>query len=380
MNYYKKIVFFWLSILAISILLPVLMIVITDPCHIFHRPLPGIFFHGFSGNARCQNAGLINTYLADKREKFDSIFIGTSLSGNFIVGHIAEKTRWKRTLKLTLPGAMPIEQKIIVMRALQTENVKHVFWDFFPYQFLEYGSINLNTLLKKNEFPAYLYNNSRLDDYRYILNSSTLGAVINILNKDDYYNINAIEGIDFWDTGCSSEKKCEPFYSSKDVEEIRKYYKNSNNITRSLEEIEKIDYSSVDKYLLDVIVPYCNSDISFDMILPPVSLLRVARETPDQFEYQLYMLRYVVEKTRACKNIKVFAFGNERWITGDLAHYHDPRHFYGGVHDYILDSIATGKHVITPDNVADYEKKFIDNVNAYIPWASTKTELSVSPR
>jgi hypothetical protein len=374
-NIYKKIVCIWLSIAALFFLVPAGIIVVADPCHIFHRPIPGIFFHGFTGDARCQNAGLINTYLSDKNEGFDSILLGTSLSGNFLPEHISAKTRWRRTLKLTYPGAFPVEQKIIAERALETGNVKHVFWEFFPYQFMKYGSVNLDTLLKRNEFPVYLYNSNRFDDYRYILNFTSLGAVIGILNKDEYFNAGPIERIGFWDTGCAAEKTCKPLHLPEEIAQFRREYQMPHNVHRSSEERAAIDYSSVDKFLLAVLMPYCNTDVSFDMILPPLSMLHVARKTPQDFDYQLYMLRYVVEKSSTCKNIKVFAFGNEQWITGDLAHYYDPRHFYGSVHDYIIDATAAGAHVISRDNIDDYEKLYIENVNSYVPWASTVEQL-----
>ncbi|HQQ75024.1 MAG TPA: hypothetical protein PK031_07710, partial [Pseudomonadales bacterium] len=130
-----------------------------------------------------------------------------------------------------------------------------------------------------------------------------------------------------------------------------------------------------DQYLLKTVLPLCNSNISFDLFFPPVSMFWFSKQDANTFNYQLYMPRYVVEKTRHCSNIRVFAFNNELWITGDLAHYHDPRHFYGGVHDYIIDSMATGKHIITMDNVEAFERNFIENVNNYVPWASTEEQL-----
>lgn len=352
---------------------------IADPCHIFHRPVPGIFFHGLSGNARCQNAGLINTYLSDPKEGFDSIFLGTSMSGNFKAENAAAKNHLQRTLKLTLPGAFPIEQQIMAERALEAENVRHVFWEIFPYQFLKSGSVDLQELKKKNEFPAYLYNRSRIDDYRYVFNFTSFGALFDIVRQIDYYNGSSIDRIGYWDVGCDSEKICQPFHLAEDIAKFVREYQTPHNVHRSDEEISKIDYSSVDKYLLATLLPYCNASTRFDLFMPPVSLLWASWQSATDFDFQLYMLRYVVAKTSTCKNIRFFAFDDELWITGDLAHYHDPRHFYGGVHDYILDSMATGKHLMTMENIEAFEQRYIENVNNYVPWASTAEQMRNSP-
>lgn len=375
-NAYKKNVVISLAVaIGIFVVLPAVFVFMADPCHIFHRPLPGILSHGFTGNARCQDAGLINTYLNDKKENFDSIFIGTSLSGNFRPEYIAEKTRWQRTLKLTLPGSQAGEQQMLVYRALASENVRHVFWEIFPQQFHLSSPAGMDKLIKTNQLPAYLYNNSRIDDYRYIFNLTTLSGAIDILNKTDYYNINPIERVDFWDNGCTKESTCPPFHRENDIEELNVNYTPAHQTAITKDDISSIDFSSADHYLLKTVLPLCNSDISFDLFFPPVSMLWFSKQDANAFNYQLYMLRYVVEKTRHCSNIRVFAFNNELWITGDLAHYHDPRHFYGGVHDYIIDSMATGKHLITMDNVEAFERLFIENVNNYAPWASTEEQL-----
>src|SRR6187402_1436963 len=79
------------------VFIPSMFVFMVDPCQIFHRPLPGFLNHGFFGMAVCQNAGLINTYLQDPDEGYDSILIGTSLSGNFLSENIAQKTAWRKT-------------------------------------------------------------------------------------------------------------------------------------------------------------------------------------------------------------------------------------------------------------------------------------------
>jgi hypothetical protein len=373
---YKKNVLLSLAIsVGLFVIFPAGLIFMADHCHIFHKPIKGIFDHGFTGDLRCQNAGLINNYLENPQEHFDSVFTGTSLSGNFLPEHLADKTPWKRTLKLTFPGARPIEQQIVTERALATGNVSHVFWEVFPYQFLLFPSVEIKKMSDADDFPLYLYNSSRLDDYRYLLRMSTLVAAIGVIYGENYYNISPIEHIDYWQHECTAEKTCKPFHDAKSITQIKAAYTQPHFSLLAGSEVAAIDYSAADRYLLDTLMPYCNKNVSFDLFFPPVSMLWFARQGAAEFDYQLYMLRYVVNKTAACKNIRVYAFNNELWITGDLAHYHDPRHFYGGVQDYIIDAMGVGKHIITMDNIDEFEKHFVENVNAYVPWASTEEQL-----
>lgn len=366
----KKTVLITLAIgLLFFVVLPATLIVLVDPCHVFHRPLEGIFHHGFNSNGRCQNAGLINNYLGDPTQEIDTILLGTSLSSNFRPEYIQEKLHGRKALKLAFPGMSPFEQKVIMLRAFSVSPPKRVILEVFPQQFRLFGNESLETVSNTNTFPVYLYNNGRVDDYRYIFNQTQTLETIRFFSLGDFHNINSIDRIDYLDHQCNSEESCRPFYTESDIEEIRKNYRHSHFFHLSPDEISNIDFSAADRYLLSTILDYCNQDIQFDLVFPPLSFLSYTYHSQQEFDYRLYFLRYVVGKTQHCKNISSFAFNNEQWISGDLAHYHDHLHFYGGVHDYIIDSIAQGKHQITVSNVTEFEKKFIDNVNHYVPWA-----------
>lgn len=357
--------------------LPALLVFLVDPCHIFHRPFPGIFSHGFSMNPRCQTAGLINTYLSDTAQGYDSILTGTSLSTNYSESYIKEATKWEKTLKLSVFGAKPIEQKIFTLRALQSKNVRHVFWEVVPFQFLR-AKDTIADLQKTKNFPLYLYNKSRIDDYQYVFNSEILSNSIDELLNIKKENSEKVEKIYYAHNQCTKAKTCEPLTKKEDLDVIKANYKSTEFLGRTPDEISEIDFSTADKLLLDALLSYCNTEISFDLIFPPLSMLFYSAQNQEDFDYQLYMLRYVVVNTSRCKNVRSFAFNNELWITGDLAHYQDERHFYGDVHDYIIQSTESGKHIMTIDNVADFERQFIENMNNYTPRASTAEQIQAS--
>ena len=67
-------------VLCLFVIMPALFVYAADPCHVFHKPFKGLLDHGFTPETRCQNAGLINSWLSDPAEGFDSVLIGASTS------------------------------------------------------------------------------------------------------------------------------------------------------------------------------------------------------------------------------------------------------------------------------------------------------------
>ena len=77
------------------------------------------------------------------------------------------------------------------------------------------------------------------------------------------------------------------------------------------------------------------------------------------------MRRYIVEKTSHCKNISVYGFDNEDWISADLDNYADDVHYKTSVNRYIITSINEGRHKHTTLNISEYEKIMLDKINDY---------------
>lgn len=355
--------------LGFFVLLPAVFIFLADPCHVFHKPFRHLLPHGFTPGTRCQNAGLINSWLSDKKEGFDSILVGASTSENFLVSYINEKTPWKKTLKLEMVNMFPVEQNILVTRALATGTIRHVFWEVVPMLHHAPESWNFNNIGQSGFFPAYLYNASRLDDYSYVFNVFTLSASVDVLTHEPYF-VDDINKILYWEDRCESMNICDHYYKKEAIEKIMKEYIPVNRSFRTPDEKSKIHYRDFDSFIYPVILDHCNKDVSFDIFFPPFSLLWFSQLTDREFDFELYLLRHAVEKTVACRNVRIFAFYNELWITADLSNYSDPKHFYADVHKYMTDAIAGDRHRITPENIDAFEEKMIRNVNGYRPYGT----------
>jgi hypothetical protein len=350
------------------ILIPAIGIYAADPCHIFHKPFNNILPHGFSPVTRCQYAGLINSYLSDSREGYNSIIIGSSLSTNFRPEYSPPNINYK-TIKLATGDEKPVEQAILFQRAITTNNLQHVYWEIFPYLYRmlpTYYFSNIDTL---DTLPAYLYNNGKWDDYRYIFNLSTLKDSVAIF-LGFFDGTNDINRIEYWENECEKTGVCNQFYSADSIKNIKNNYQPTHRTLKTPEQVAAISYSTFDALTLPSILKYCNDNIQFDLFFPPLSLLWFSHLSDSDFDHDLYLLHHVVEKTAHCANVRVFAFMNETWITADLSNYHDPKHFYGNIHDFLMDAMASGRDQVTPETVSDVEQQLIKNVNTYRPYGT----------
>ncbi|MEE8575133.1 MAG: hypothetical protein V3T30_06950, partial [Thermodesulfobacteriota bacterium] len=149
--------------LALFLILPSCLNYLVDPFQIYHTP----FFREttFLDNQRYQNPGLINSYL-DSSKGYDSIIIGSSMTENFIPSEIQKTMGWGKVLKLSIAGGSNKARKLMVLKALQTGKVKNVIWEVF----WRYGAPERDEFNREYRFPKYLYNETLLDDYKYLLN------------------------------------------------------------------------------------------------------------------------------------------------------------------------------------------------------------------
>jgi hypothetical protein len=263
----------------------------------------------------------------------------------------------------------PVEQNIVARKALYSGNVQHIFWEILPMLHHSPKPMNFDNIIKAKYFPAYLYNNGKLDDYRYIFNLTSLTGSLDVLTQANYF-VDSINRIRYWENKCFTEQICNQFFGKEDIESIQKNYIAPKRYHLAKDSIKKIIYSDFDNFIFPIINEYCNTNISFDIFFPPFSMLWFAQLPEQDFNFELYLLRHTIEKTKTCTNVRVFAFYNELWITGDLSNYHDPKHFYGNIHNYLIDSIAENKNRINTGNISEFEETMINNLNAYQPYGS----------
>jgi hypothetical protein len=130
----------------------------------------------------------------------------------------------------------------------------------------------------------------------------------------------------------------------------------------------------------DKLVPFARRLASqgrhLDVIVPPYALafyhwvlsleadLLFTRSAP--LESALTLRRCVVEALADIEGARVFAFDGERWLTDDLANYHDAGHVHKeSLFPWMLAEIAAGRHRLTPGNFDSYAADLRARVPAY---------------
>jgi len=343
---------------------PAVFVYIIDPFQIYHSS----FFKEakYSKEQAYQHVGWINRLLADPKNNYQNIVIGSSTMANYTQALINEYLPWGNTLNLSINGSTPQMQHSVAEHAIKKNpHLKNILWDVhFFYLFDPESKHSERTEFK---FPYYLYNETIFDDGPYIFNISNLITGLSFLTGDF---IDFSYGIE--DNG--------PIYKELLGEgRFDKYSSKENRLKTLLPMITSIGrfvpeksyyenhkFNSLDHSMLDLLLPLCNTQINIDIIFSPYTRHYYASlDDRNYLTNEILLRRYLVDKTKGCSNISVYAFDNVDKIVTNLSYYADSFHYSPEVNRYVLASIANHKDQLTPANIDEYETLFIKNINAY---------------
>lgn len=301
----------------------------------------------------CEDARYLNPGLA-KNFEYDSILIGTSMSDNFVPSYIDKKLK-VRVLKLSMQGASAYEENRIMETAIRTGKVRNIIFGLDVFSFigdpkrLYYG---------EGSMPFHLYDESYLNDYKYLLNFDTLmnqsrhSLAANFFNRKEKLEIDMAYN---WN-------KYFTFSKENAVKDWRKM-----NIMKK-RDVEKYRFAILKESFDQNILPHIKSNpqIKFYIFYPPYSILTWVDISEKGFlEDALDFNRYVFEATRRFNNVKVYNFQDEGKITLDLDNYKDVNHYSQKINEFIIDSIAKNAYLMTEENADGHFERLKDQVKGY---------------
>ena len=134
-------------------------------------------------------------------------------------------------------------------------------------------------------------------------------------------------------------------------------------------------FPMVTQHLVEFAESLQRKGVELDIIIPPYSLAIyrtwsfrrdiVARMAEPFLETQLDLRRCLVNAVANMPMVRVFAFDNEYWITGDIGNYRDTAHLFNrDILEYILESVPLRRHQLTSENVDKYSQDLIGNVTS----------------
>lgn len=345
---------FFKTVITITLaifLLPALIVIVFDPFFVFHKP----FIHknlGFDGTDRYQNAGLINSYLADPNEKIDTIIIGTSMSQNLPV-EILKNEQGANALKITLAGGKPKELAMLLHKALKTGRVKYVVWEIFK----DYASDNPGLMHEKSPLPEFLYNDNAWDNWKYIFNNDVVEEALKaaIGKKKKRRPLNELYS---WENKEAFDKYSAPENIQKLKEKLRKsdlpIQKNDNS--------PALEFANIKQHILPFLKS--NPDINFALFFPPIPYYSYALQGNTKFWHQMKMREFLLKETATMDNVHIHGFDTENWGS-DLSNYMDDEHYSPLISAQILSKVKDGKNTLTINKNAPYEKKLIQKINRF---------------
>lgn len=333
-----------MSLLALS--LPAVFTAVFDPFFFLHKRFAE---HGFDGTDRYQNAGLIKSYLADPAENFNSVIIGTSVSQNFTASHFDQPDG--KTLKLTLAGAKPRDLAVIAQSAIDTGRVKNIYWEVFtPYA--EGTADDQHDIAPP---PAFLYNKTAADNWRYFFNNDVFEEALKIARGKP-----------------GKRKKLDDLYKWENTEQFEKFSspENKNALRTQLQKATSIknaaDFIDAFPNITENILPRVqkNPGINFNFFFPPASCFSYANMGDEGFGRLMAMRENLIKHMDKIKNVTIYGFDLENFPC-DLRNYMDPIHYKPAYNDLMAQRIRQGENKITLQSWPRYKSALTQKVQSF---------------
>lgn len=299
------------------------VVYLVDPCLYYRMPdkWEPVFF-----SERYQGAGLAKNVPAD------TVLVGTSMAANYRASEVGE-TFGGSAVRITIPDGYLSEFDQVMDVVFRSQTPKRVVF-----------ALDLNILVRDESgvtgaMPEYLYNDSLLDDAKYLLNKDTLYYSLYVLMTNRWGGGQTLDESFTWDEGIwwnhmtALENYTRPDIAaqSADAAAFRE------NAARNL--------AVVEGWLR------AHPDTEFDIFFPPYSILfwdKTARL--GQTEAMLSALAQACNTLLTYDNVKLYGFLLDREIVENLDNYCDYVHHSGTVCRRILEKMAAGEDRLTAEN------------------------------
>ncbi|MDA3057797.1 hypothetical protein OFN97_02190 [Campylobacter sp. VBCF_05 NA6] len=326
-----------------------------DPLHLYHKP----YFckNEIWGNMRLASAGLIKHY------DFDSLIFGTSMLENSSAAE-ANANLGGKFMNLSLSSSDFYERALILDFAFKHKNLKKIIYSLDTDKFLTQRKGDPNYALSEFNF---LYDKNPFNDIKVYFNDVFFRKiVIPKCKNSDFDRPKA------WFKSKNHSVRFggfENWVKNKDNWQIKNSFKDiknaatkiNNNKIQSLENLDEQILKSknyVDEYILKFVSQ--NPQAEFYLVLPPYSRIHNAIEFHTKkrdFLVTKEVLRYLVEQSKAHKNLKIYAWGDTDY-PDDIANYKDLTHYSHKFNSQMLEYLRDGTGLLTPQNFDEYYAKF----------------------
>ncbi|WP_214481723.1 hypothetical protein [Bacillus sp. SM2101] len=288
----------------------------------------------YIANERYQMPGLVKTM------DYQTLITGTSMGRNFEENYVNEKFGTK-SFNGSLPASTAREQSMVVQLALQNkEKVDRVFWELNFYSFS--GEPDWVT-----DFPEYMYDDSKLNDIRYLFNSYSLEVLVKNLQA----NVNDIK-------------------SKRDVETLYKFGNDApmddfERIVGAIDNVDKEDavpefdtaekmLRSFEKNVISVVEDHPDTTFTFFFAPYPIyNQFKYYKSNPEYLEERAKFKAESFKLLSKYPNIQLYDFQLIKYITFNIGNFMgDGVHYYRHINRWMVDYMEEN---IPIRNVPRYE-------------------------
>lgn len=296
---------------------------ILDPLQFYRKAT--MYEPQFTNNARFQMPGIIRNW------KYDTIFVGSSMSHNFVESHVNE-TLDVNALNATISGSSTYEQYLSANLALETGQVETMFWELNFDSF--YGDIE-RVRADYFDFPYHLYDQNPINDVKYLFSYYPLQLFkdtffANLKDEDIRRNFRTI-----WKFGRGQPHLEEEFVIEKYDEKL----KGTGALKRFPWEYSyETMKANFDRNILSVIKE--NPDVEFVLYYPPYSIwyhLNMEFKHPDIFSERMKVKHEIYKELVDLPNVRLYDFQDMKEITHTIENYIDLSHYYKVTNEFMLD-------------------------------------------
>lgn len=356
----------WMLLAGITLL--VAFIYVVDPFQVYHKPFWGSM--NLNENQRYQNAGLINSYLSDPGQGYDSVAIGASVSVNFTGKQLAETLHWQKPLRLFLNGASAAEIREITTKALATGNVHHIL--------LEQDIWSMKGVYDAADdpaFPRYLYNANQWDDIKYFADTVVFQEALKKVFGLTEVEHATPDMLGYWADrdwvdDLHAQLNDKAFIASLDAPQ-------APLLPRSENKIASFQYPAIDNEMAPLLRQLCNTDVEVALFIPPAAAMNYRINRKIVYPV-IYEVRYLLKIIDGCSNIRLHAFDTLDF-TADLNNYKDRRHYLPHVNAQMLHWIYNREHTVSLDAIENYEKEWMNKITTRKITSSYPAPPKIAP-
>lgn len=340
---FKKMFLTWVTMVFIGLCLVATVVGFVDPYFHYRKPWP--FFSYRLTNQRSINDGILRHF------DYDSIITGTSMTENFKTSE-ADVIFEGRFIKVPFSGGSWKEINDNIGTAFRTKHrVKNIIRGLDYSKIIQMADTMRNDL---GEYPTYLYNDTYLDDYQYLLNKTALRhAFQNILKKGK-----GVEAFDSYSNWMEHYK-----FGKEPVLKSSKRVGEQQPVQVLTEDDRKIVLENVQRNI--VFLAQQHPETTFYYFLTPYSIVWWGEEY-----WQGKVLRdieaeqLVIEQVLQCDNIKLYSFALVPNLIDNLDNYKDTTHYGEWINSDMLKWMKNDEWRLTKDNYLQHiaqEKEYFMN-------------------